>query len=55
LLVDLIDADARHLVLAPIGMPSAQWVADEIVEPVLAAIGQQTVRPAWNVPSARHR
>jgi alkanesulfonate monooxygenase SsuD/methylene tetrahydromethanopterin reductase-like flavin-dependent oxidoreductase (luciferase family) len=40
LLIELIDAGARHLVLAVIGMPSAQWVADEIAEPVLAAIGQ---------------
>jgi alkanesulfonate monooxygenase SsuD/methylene tetrahydromethanopterin reductase-like flavin-dependent oxidoreductase (luciferase family) len=40
LLIELIDAGARHLVLAAIGMPSARWVADEIAEPVLAAIGQ---------------
>jgi alkanesulfonate monooxygenase SsuD/methylene tetrahydromethanopterin reductase-like flavin-dependent oxidoreductase (luciferase family) len=39
LLIELIDAGARHLVLAPIGMPSVQWVADEIIEPVLAAVG----------------
>jgi hypothetical protein len=39
LLIELIDADARHLVLAPIGMPSVQWTADEIIEPVLAAAG----------------
>ncbi len=39
LLIELIDADARHVVLAPIGMPSVQRVADEIVKPVLAAMG----------------
>jgi hypothetical protein len=39
LLIELIDAGARHLVLAPIGMPSVQWVAGEIIEPVLAAVG----------------
>jgi alkanesulfonate monooxygenase SsuD/methylene tetrahydromethanopterin reductase-like flavin-dependent oxidoreductase (luciferase family) len=37
LLADLIDAGARHLVLACIGMPSVRWVADEVVRPVLAA------------------
>lgn len=36
LLAELIDAGARHLVLAPIGAPSMQWVADEIVRPVQA-------------------
>jgi alkanesulfonate monooxygenase SsuD/methylene tetrahydromethanopterin reductase-like flavin-dependent oxidoreductase (luciferase family) len=37
-LVALIDAGARHLVLAPVSTnPSAQWLADEIIEPVLAA------------------
>ena len=37
-LLALIDAGARHLVLAPVSAnPSAQWLADEIVEPVLAA------------------
>jgi alkanesulfonate monooxygenase SsuD/methylene tetrahydromethanopterin reductase-like flavin-dependent oxidoreductase (luciferase family) len=38
LLIELIGAGARQLVLAPIGMPSVQRVADEIVEPVLAAM-----------------
>src|ERR1035438_8383731 len=37
LLTELIDAGARHLVLGPIGMPSLQWAADEIVQPVLTA------------------
>jgi alkanesulfonate monooxygenase SsuD/methylene tetrahydromethanopterin reductase-like flavin-dependent oxidoreductase (luciferase family) len=37
LIIGLIDAGAQHLVLAPIGMPSVQWVADEIIEPVLTA------------------
>jgi alkanesulfonate monooxygenase SsuD/methylene tetrahydromethanopterin reductase-like flavin-dependent oxidoreductase (luciferase family) len=37
-LLALIDAGARHLVLAPVSAnPSAQWLADEIIEPVLAA------------------
>jgi alkanesulfonate monooxygenase SsuD/methylene tetrahydromethanopterin reductase-like flavin-dependent oxidoreductase (luciferase family) len=40
LLIELVDAGARHLVLAAIGMPSVRWLADEIAEPVLAAIGQ---------------
>ena len=38
LITELIDAGARQLVLAAIGMPSVRWVADEIVEPVLAAM-----------------
>jgi alkanesulfonate monooxygenase SsuD/methylene tetrahydromethanopterin reductase-like flavin-dependent oxidoreductase (luciferase family) len=39
-LLELIDAGARHLVLAPVS-PSltAQRLADEIVEPVLAGVG----------------
>jgi alkanesulfonate monooxygenase SsuD/methylene tetrahydromethanopterin reductase-like flavin-dependent oxidoreductase (luciferase family) len=40
LLIELVGAGARHLVLAAIGMPSVQWLADEIVEPVRAATGQ---------------
>jgi alkanesulfonate monooxygenase SsuD/methylene tetrahydromethanopterin reductase-like flavin-dependent oxidoreductase (luciferase family) len=36
LLAELIDAGARHCVLACLGMPSVQWVADEIVTPVRA-------------------
>ena len=32
----LAHAGARHLVLGPIGAPSLQWVADEIVRPVLS-------------------
>jgi alkanesulfonate monooxygenase SsuD/methylene tetrahydromethanopterin reductase-like flavin-dependent oxidoreductase (luciferase family) len=39
-LVEFIHAGASHLVLAPIPpYPSVQWLADEIVEPVLAAVG----------------
>jgi alkanesulfonate monooxygenase SsuD/methylene tetrahydromethanopterin reductase-like flavin-dependent oxidoreductase (luciferase family) len=40
LLADLIESGATHLVLAPIGMPSVQWVTDEIIEPVVAAVGR---------------
>jgi alkanesulfonate monooxygenase SsuD/methylene tetrahydromethanopterin reductase-like flavin-dependent oxidoreductase (luciferase family) len=36
LLAELIEAGARHCVLGCLGMPSAQWVADEIVNPVRA-------------------
>jgi alkanesulfonate monooxygenase SsuD/methylene tetrahydromethanopterin reductase-like flavin-dependent oxidoreductase (luciferase family) len=36
LLAELIDAGARHCVLACIGIPSVQWVADEVVRPVRA-------------------
>ena len=37
-LLALIEAGARHLVLAPVSAnPSVRWLADEIVEPVLAA------------------
>jgi hypothetical protein len=36
LLAELIEAGARHCVLACIGLPSAQWAADEIVNPVRA-------------------
>ena len=36
LLAELIDAGARHCVLACLGLPSVQWVADEIVHPVRA-------------------
>jgi hypothetical protein len=32
----LIEAGARHCVLACLGLPSAQWAADEIVNPVRA-------------------
>jgi hypothetical protein len=39
LLAGLIDAGARHLVLGPIGVPSLQWVADEIIRPVLSTAG----------------
>jgi hypothetical protein len=35
----MIDAGARHLVLGPIGAPSMQWVADEIIRPVLSTAG----------------
>jgi alkanesulfonate monooxygenase SsuD/methylene tetrahydromethanopterin reductase-like flavin-dependent oxidoreductase (luciferase family) len=36
LLAELIDAGARHCGLACLGLPSVQWVADEIVNPVRA-------------------
>ena len=39
LLVELVDAGARHLVLGAIGMPSVQWLADEIIHPVLSTAG----------------
>ena len=39
LLAELIDAGARHCVLACLGMPSVRWVADEIVNPVRAMTG----------------
>jgi alkanesulfonate monooxygenase SsuD/methylene tetrahydromethanopterin reductase-like flavin-dependent oxidoreductase (luciferase family) len=39
LLAELVDAGARHCVLSCIGMPSVQWVADEIVRPVRAMTG----------------
>jgi len=42
LLTELIDAGARHLVLGPIGTPSLQWVASEIIHPVLSATGSCT-------------
>jgi alkanesulfonate monooxygenase SsuD/methylene tetrahydromethanopterin reductase-like flavin-dependent oxidoreductase (luciferase family) len=38
-LIDFIEAGASHIVLAPIGVP-LRWLADEVVEPVLAAVGQ---------------
>jgi alkanesulfonate monooxygenase SsuD/methylene tetrahydromethanopterin reductase-like flavin-dependent oxidoreductase (luciferase family) len=38
LLLGFIEAGARHLVLAPLPpYPSVRWLADEVVEPVLAA------------------
>ncbi|HKO27033.1 MAG TPA: LLM class flavin-dependent oxidoreductase [Solirubrobacteraceae bacterium] len=38
-LLELIDAGARHLVLAPFPpLPPAAWLADEIVEPVLERV-----------------
>ena len=39
LMAELIDAGARHRVLAAFGMPSVRWVADEMIEPVLATAG----------------
>jgi len=39
LLAELIDAGARHCVLACIGLPSVRWVADEIIRPVRAMTG----------------
>jgi hypothetical protein len=38
-LLDLIDAGARHLVLAPVSPQPVRRLADEIVEPVLAQLG----------------
>jgi alkanesulfonate monooxygenase SsuD/methylene tetrahydromethanopterin reductase-like flavin-dependent oxidoreductase (luciferase family) len=38
-LLALIDAGARHLVLAPVGSASVRWLADEVVAPVLASAG----------------
>jgi len=39
LLLGLFEAGASHFVLAPVGSyPSVNWLADEIVEPVLAAL-----------------
>jgi len=41
LLVELMRAGADHLVIAPIPpYPSVRWLADEIVEPALAAAGR---------------
>jgi hypothetical protein len=34
----LIDAGARHPVLGPSGMPSARWLADEIIRPILSEL-----------------
>jgi alkanesulfonate monooxygenase SsuD/methylene tetrahydromethanopterin reductase-like flavin-dependent oxidoreductase (luciferase family) len=39
LLAELIDAGARHCVLSCIDIPSAQWVADEVIRPVRAMTG----------------
>jgi alkanesulfonate monooxygenase SsuD/methylene tetrahydromethanopterin reductase-like flavin-dependent oxidoreductase (luciferase family) len=39
LLAELIEAGARHCVLACIGAPSAQWMADEVIRPVRAMTG----------------
>jgi alkanesulfonate monooxygenase SsuD/methylene tetrahydromethanopterin reductase-like flavin-dependent oxidoreductase (luciferase family) len=38
LIAEFIDAGARHIVLGPIGMPSTQWAADEIIRPVLSEL-----------------
>jgi alkanesulfonate monooxygenase SsuD/methylene tetrahydromethanopterin reductase-like flavin-dependent oxidoreductase (luciferase family) len=40
LILGLIEAGASHFVLAPIGYQSPQSLADEVVEPVLAAISR---------------
>jgi hypothetical protein len=37
-ITQLIEAGARHIVLAASGAPSMRWVADEIISPVRAAI-----------------
>jgi alkanesulfonate monooxygenase SsuD/methylene tetrahydromethanopterin reductase-like flavin-dependent oxidoreductase (luciferase family) len=42
-LIDFIEAGANHIVLAPIGVP-LRWLADEVVKPVLAAVGQPRYR-----------
>lgn len=39
LLAELIEAGARHCVLACVGLPSVRWVADEIIRPVRAMTG----------------
>ena len=39
LLAELIEAGARHCVLACIGAPSVQWMADEVIRPVRAMTG----------------
>lgn len=39
LIAELIGAGARHIVLGAVGAPSLRWVADEIIRPVLAAVG----------------
>jgi alkanesulfonate monooxygenase SsuD/methylene tetrahydromethanopterin reductase-like flavin-dependent oxidoreductase (luciferase family) len=52
LLTELIEAGARHLVLAPMGIPSLRWVADEIIHPVLAAAGSR-IEPRRDTASAR--
>ncbi|MGD0704974.1 MAG: LLM class flavin-dependent oxidoreductase [Trebonia sp.] len=44
LLAALIDAGARHCVLGCLDMPSVQWVADEIVNPVRAVTGHSAAR-----------
>jgi len=46
LLAELIDAGARHCVLACVGLTSVQWVADEIVRPVRAMTGHDAGRTA---------
>ena len=44
-LLDLIDAGARHLVLAPFPpLPPAGWLAEEIVEPVLERVATRVGR-----------
>jgi alkanesulfonate monooxygenase SsuD/methylene tetrahydromethanopterin reductase-like flavin-dependent oxidoreductase (luciferase family) len=44
LLAELIDAGARHCVLGCLGLPSARWAADEIVNPVRALTGYPVTR-----------
>jgi alkanesulfonate monooxygenase SsuD/methylene tetrahydromethanopterin reductase-like flavin-dependent oxidoreductase (luciferase family) len=41
-LVELVDAGASHLVLAPIGFASVQQLADEVVDPVIAHVRSST-------------
>jgi hypothetical protein len=44
LLLELIDAGATHLVLAPVPPwpdPQVQWLADEIIEPVRAELSMR--------------
>lgn len=38
LIAELIDAGAGHLILGTLSLPSVQWLADEIIKPVLADV-----------------
>jgi alkanesulfonate monooxygenase SsuD/methylene tetrahydromethanopterin reductase-like flavin-dependent oxidoreductase (luciferase family) len=51
LLAELIDAGARHCVLACVGLPSAQWVADEIIRPVLSLVAKRRRPQGAEAPS----
>jgi alkanesulfonate monooxygenase SsuD/methylene tetrahydromethanopterin reductase-like flavin-dependent oxidoreductase (luciferase family) len=42
LLLEMVDAGVRHLVIAPVlGGRPLQWIVDEVVEPVRAALGEE--------------